>query len=353
MKSLTYYKVDCPKCHGALNSAAPLSGKTICPFCGMVYHITANVTKEDEMPEEIIPFATSAADFVQSARKMLVDQEYAPVNMSEHISFEGVKGIYLPAFLYKGKYECSWSCKVKQSPAGNDKAKSRIEDYRPQNGVSKGDYSIVGMACEGVESCKELAEYVRSIDVKDADIQPFFPDRLHDRFFLTRNCDSPKTWTQWGEDTMKIVVRNNTLLQLQGDEIKDFKCDITSCTLSEGRFIFLPVWMINYQYDGEAHHIFMDGTGRNGVRGTTLIDHTLKARAEKPFTMLKYIAVAAIVIPFLMLLAKLHLPAIIALIIMGLVFFGYRYYARWHKNRIISKARKEREKWLGRTPRNS
>ena len=345
MKSLKYYQVDCPQCHGALNSAAPLSGERICPFCGTVYHITANVTKEAELPQEIIPFSTSAGDFVQSARGMLVDQEYAPVKISELISFEDVKVIYLPVYLYEGQYECSWSCKVKQAPADNDDTKSRIEDFRSQNGVSKGDYSIVGMACEGVESSKELAEYIRSLDVKNSDIQPFFSDKLRDCFFLTHNCDSLKTWNQWGEDTLNIIVRNNTFIQLQGDEIKDFKCDITSRILPEGRFIFFPVWMIHYPYDGEMHHIFMDGTSHNGVKGTTLIDHALKTRAEKPFTILKYIAVAAIVIPLLMLLAGWTKLAINTLITMGLVFFGYRYYARWQKNRVIAKARKQREKF--------
>jgi len=346
VKPLEYYQAECPKCHSPLNSAAPLSGETVCPFCGTIYHITANVTRETGMPEQIVPFTTSADDFRQSTQKMLIDQEYAPVNISGLISFRDIKGIYLPVYLYEGQYECSWSCRLKQAPEENDDTKSRTENYRSQNGVSKGEYSIVGMACEGVESGKELAGYVRSMDVRNVDIQPFLPDELNDRFFLTTNCDSQKTWNQQGEDTLNNLIRNNTLIQLQSNDVRDFKCAITSSTLSEGQLIFFPVWMINYQYDGESHHIFMDGTGRNGLRGTTLTDRALKAGAVKPFTILKYIAIAAIVIPFLMLLGGWYLSAIIALIALGLTFFGYRYYARWHRNRVIRKARKAREKFI-------
>jgi membrane protein implicated in regulation of membrane protease activity len=88
----------------------------------------------------------------------------------------------------------------------------------------------------------------------------------------------------------------------------------------------------------------MDGAGRNGVKGTTLIDRVLKAKAEKPFTILRFISVAAIVFPFLMLLASWFKVAIITLLAMGLVFFGYRYYAQWRRCRVIRNARREREK---------
>jgi membrane protein implicated in regulation of membrane protease activity len=87
----------------------------------------------------------------------------------------------------------------------------------------------------------------------------------------------------------------------------------------------------------------MDGTGRNGVKGTTLIDRALKARAEKPFSILKYIAVAAIIIPLLMLLAGWHWLSCITLAVTALVFFGYRYYAKWHKKRVIRKAKKTKK----------
>ena len=292
------------------------------------------------MPGQIVPFTTSASDFEYSARKMLFDEEYAPPNISEIISLKEVKGVYLPVYLYEGQYECTWSCKIKQ-PVDADDTKNRKEVYRPQNGVSKGKYDIVCIACEDTDVGKELAEYIRTLDYRGDGIKAFLPDDLHDCFFLTRNRDVQKTWTQWGEETLGVMIQKNTLIQLQNDNIKDFKCSATSEMFHEGRFLFFPLWMVNYQYDDESHHIFMDGTGRNGVKGTTLIDRALKAEAEKPFTILKYIAVAAIVVPLLMLLAGWSKPAIIALIVMGLVFFGYRYYARWYKNRVIRIARKK------------
>ena len=340
MKTLDFYQVGCPKCHGQINSITPLSGQATCLFCGTIYQITANVIEKAEMPGQIVPFATSADDFEQSARKMLLDEEYAPANISEIISFKNVKGVYLPVYLYEGQYECAWSCRIKQ-PVDADATKNRKESYRPQNGVSKGEYAIVCIACKGAEADKELAEYVRALDYRGDGVQPFHQDDLNNNFFLTRNLDVQKTWTQWGEDTLENLVREKTLTQLQSNDIKDFKYNITSELFHEGKFILFPVWMINYQYDDEQHHIIMDGTGRNGVKGTTLIDRALKAEAEKPFKILKYIAVVAIVIPLFMLFVGWNKPAIVVLIATGLVFFGYRFYAIWHKNSVIRKARKK------------
>ena len=333
MKSLTYYQVECPKCHSPLNSTVPLSGEAHCPFCGEACRITANMTKEGEAPGQIVPFATTAADFGQSAMKMLLAEDFAPVDISGIVSMERAKSVYLPVFLYEGEYECVWSCLAK-------------------NGVAKGVYAMVCLACEDTTAGKEIAEYVRSLDVGEIDIQHFQKDTLYGHFFLPPNCDSQSTWKQWGEETLNHLVAEKTRMQWQGKEMKDFNCTIDVGALPEYRLICFPVWMIRFPYDGELHHIFMDGTGRNGVKGTTLTDRNLKALAEKPFTALKYISVAAIIVPFLILLAGWYLQAIIALIASGLIFFGYRFYARWHKSRIIRKARKQREKELGKTHRN-
>jgi len=340
MNTIDLYQVECPKCHGLLNSIVPLSGQTACPFCCTVYHITANLTIQTAIPEQIVPFTTCAGDFEQSAYSMLLNEDYAPANISRIISFKDIKGFYLPVYLYKGQYECSWSCKIKQTSTNTDSTENPKETYRSQNGVAKGEYTIICMACDEMESGKELSEYIRTLDFRDEGIQPFQPNDLNNCFIMTRSHDAQKTWQQYGEDSMNNLVRKNTLIQLQSNDIKDFKCNVSSSSSSEGQFIFYPVWILNYLYDGEMHHIYMDGTGRNGVKGTSLIDRALKTEAEKPFAILKYIAVAAIIIPLLMLLAGWYWPSCIALVAMGLVFFGYRFYARWHRKRVIRKAKK-------------
>jgi len=340
MNTIDFYQVECPKCHGQLNSIAPLSGQTTCPFCCTVYQITANMTMQTDMPGQIVPFNTLAGDFEQSAYTMLLNEDYAPANISGILSFKDIKGFYLPVYLYEGQYECTWSCKVRQTPANTDYTESPKEIYRSQNGVSKGEYLIICMACDEMKSGRDLPEYVRTLDFRGDNIKPFRPDDLNNYFFMTRSHDAKRTWRQHGEESMNNMVRKNTLVQLQSNDIKDFRCNVSPDSLGEGRLIYYPVWMLKYQYDGKLHHIFMDGTGRNGVKGTTLIDRALKAKAEKPFTVLKYIAVAAIVIPLLMCLAGWYWLSCIALAVMGLVFFCFRQYARWHKRRVIRKARK-------------
>ena len=342
---IDFHQVECPKCHGQLNSITPLSGQYRCPFCGTDFHITANMTKEVEVPGQIVPFSTSADSFEQAVRQMFIDEDYAPANIFEIISVRNVRGFYLSVYLYEGRYECQWKCKVKQQ-APSDTQKNQSGTYCLQDGVLKGDFAFVSSAYDGIESGKELAEFICSLDYKGIGMKSFLSDNLEGRFFLVCNRDSKKTWSQWGEGVLNNIARKNTLIQLQNNEIKDFKCDISSDLAREGQYMFYPVWMVNYQYDGALHHIFMDGTGQNGIKGTPLIDRALKTRAEKPFTILKFIAVAAIVIPLLMMLASWYYPAIIALVTMGLVFFGYRYYARWHKGKVIRKAHKERKKVL-------
>jgi len=335
MKTLEFYQVECPKCHGLLNSAVSLSGHLSCIFCGTDFHVTANISQKCEMPAQLVPFAASIDDFEQAAMKMLFDEDYAPPNVSEIISFKGVKGVYLPVYLYEGKYECSWSGKIKLAAAD----KSKKEYFRPHNGVAKGDFFILCMNVDGSETNKELCEFVRGFDFRGDGAKPFHADDLRGFYFLNRVHDAQKTWDQWGEEALHNLVRKNTLLQ--NGEVKDFKYGIESEMQREGRFMFYPVWMLKYQYDEETHHIFMDGAGRNGIKGTTLVDRELKTEAEKPFKILKYIAAVAIVIPLIALLAGWTTLAIAALAVTGLVFFGYRIYARWFRKKVIRKARRK------------
>jgi len=234
MSTLDFYRVECPKCHGQINSVAPLSGQTLCPFCGTECLITTNITQTAEMPLLIVPFATSARDFEYSAWKMLAAEDYSPVDIFRLISFENVKRIYLPVFFYKGKYKCTWSCKIKQTSTDTDDAKRGKEVFCPQNSAYKGEYSMVCTAYEGVEVDKELANYVRTLDFRGNGIRTFLPQNLKSCFFLIRNCDDQQTWKQWGEDTLNNMVMKNTLMQMQNNDIKDFKCNVTSGGTSEG-----------------------------------------------------------------------------------------------------------------------
>lgn len=336
---IPFYQVECPKCHGQLNSITPMSGQTACPFCGTTFHITANLSAEIEAPSQIVPFATSAHDFAQAAHAMIAAGDYAPEDISALIPFDLIRGFYLPVYLYRGSYECAWSCRVKE-PATDPAAENRKAVYRPQNGLIKGDYAFACMAHEGVETGRELAEYVHSLNSTDSGNKTFVSDDLSGYFFVAHNRDQQKVWRQWGNETLNQTARRQSLMQLQSNDVKDFKCSVSAGASPEGKPMFFPVWIANYQYDGQQHHIIMDGTGRTGVKGSTPVDSALKARAQKPFTILKFIALAAILIPLLLLLANMPLPAGIALAALAIVFFGYRTYARWNQKRIIRRRRR-------------
>ncbi len=317
-------------------------------YCGTGFQITGNIPKETEIPERLVPFITSRKDFEQAALEMLVNADYAPNNIFDLISFKDVEGIYLPMFFYEGKYESSWTCLVKEQKDTTNSSNNPVQDtkrgYRPLNGLVKDDYNFICLAYDGIEVQAELAEYVRTFHYNTDNSKSFHPDDLNGYFFLIRNLDQLQTWHKWGEDTLQHLAQKQCMLQVQGADFKDFKNNIASESHQPGKFVFFPVWVVYYEYDGEPHHIMMDGTGKTGVKGTTLVDRSRIAQVEKPFKALKFIAVAAILLPLILLVCGLYLPAIIALAEMWLLFFGYRYYARMHRKRIIRKARKERKK---------
>lgn len=348
MSTFKYHQVECPKCHGKINSVDQLSGPMKCMYCGVDFQITGTMLQETDEPDGLVPFATSRNDFERAALEMLIDADYTPNNIIDIISLKNVRGFYLPAFLYEGRYECSWNCMVRQPEVGAPDTAPGGK-YRPQSGVTKGNYSFVCLAFAGVEAPPELAEYVRTFDYDADAVKPFSSDSLNDYLFSLRNLDKKAVWIRQGESTLKNVAQKAAERQMSGSEFKDFKSAVTSEQSNDGRSVLIPVWTVFYEYDGEPHHVMMDGTGRNGVKGTTLVDRARIDEVEKPFKYLKFIAGFAILIPLVLLLLNQYLPAVIALAAMCLVFFGYRYYARLHKKKVVNKARKERMNMLQQT----
>ncbi len=344
MSTFEFHQVECPKCHGKINSVGRLGGPTKCMYCGTDFEITGTMTKEIESPERLVPFKTSRNDFERAAFEMLVNADGTPNNIFDLVTFKHVEGIYLPVFLYEGIYDCSWTCKVKQSENGADPADKPVKiKYRSQSGVTKGDYAFVCLACEGPEVRSESAEYLRSFNYDSGASKPFDPADLNDYYFLTPNLDKRKTWNNRGESTLRNTAQMQVMAQIRESDFKDFKCDVSEKPDHDGRPILIPFWMLYYEYAGELHHIMMDGTGKNGIKGTMPIDHDRTDKVEKPFKISKIIMAAAIILPIILAFFGLFDVALITLAAMWVLFFVHRSYAGWHKKKIIDKARKERQ----------
>ncbi len=347
MSSFSLQQVECPKCHGTLNATKPFSGIRTCAYCHTEFEVTGNMSKQTDSPERLVPFHVTKDQFEQAAFEALINADYTPQNIFELTSFDDIEGIYMPMFLYEGKFDASWSCQIGQYEnevrvSGDTIKNKQVLRYRPHSGTTKGNYAFLCLAYEGPEARPELVDYSRTY-VYNAHLSKAFDANDLDGYnFLIHNLDKETTWSRFGESTLKYQGERECERQIPGEHWKDLRCNISAEPKHDGRLAFVPFWMVYYKYDNENHYIIMDGTGTNGPVGSTPVDHDRVKAVESPYKIAKMIGWGALALFVILWFTVNFSVGFYTGLVLLLGFFGMKIYAGMNKKKIINTARDER-----------
>jgi len=349
MSSVKIVQIKCPNCGGQLNNVGPFSTTKVCGYCHKEFQVTGTMDKEMDTPDRIVTFKTSKEDFERELLAFLAKEDYAPNDIFDLTEFANVDGIYLPMYLYEGKYESSWNCsvgysenEVVASSDGKSVKNTTVIKYRPQSGTTKSDYAFVCLAYEGEEVKEELVNYARTFNYDKHGAKAFEPKFLEGFNFMLHNLDKEATWDKWGADTIDYIAEQNSISQVPGETYKDFIYSVSTDTKHDGRLVFIPFWMVYYTYNDEQHHVIMDGTGNNGITGSTPIDWERKAAVQKWYDIAKYVKWGAWAsLGFLLLHFFWYAPAAV-----WIAFFAIKFYAKSNERKILDENKAIRRKKL-------
>lgn len=347
MSTVQILAIKCPECGGQANSVGPFSPTKKCVYCHTEFMVTGVMQKEMQMPERILEFKTNQEDFELAVLKMFANENYAPNDIFDIAAFKEPQGIYMPMFLYEGKYECSWNCsvgyyenEVRASNDGKTVKNVQVLKYRPQSGTTKNNFAIVCAAYEGEEVKPELIEYARALYFDRENSKEFDANYLEGYAFVLHNLDKETTWSKHGESSIKYIAEQSSYEQIPGDDWKDFRCTVSTDKTHDGRLVFIPFWVVYYDYNGENHYVIMDGTGNTGITGSTPIDQERVNAVQKWHKIAKYTKWAAYA-SFLFLLKGFLWQVPLAV---WLIYFGINFYAKFNEKKIIKLNKKIREK---------
>jgi hypothetical protein len=346
--SIQIQQIKCPECGGQLNSVGPFNPLKKCNYCHSEFQVTGTMEKEMETPERVVVFQTTKEDFEKGVLELLAREEYAPNDVFETSAFKDVEGIYLPMYLYEGRYECSWNCsvgyyenEVVASSDGKSVKNKKVLKFRPQSGNTKNNYAIVCVAYEGKEIKPELIEYARTFYYDRDAAKTFDGKHLEGYNFVLHNMDKEHTWDKWGRESIKYIAEQDSLTQIPGDDYKDFRCTVSTDEKHDGRLVFIPFWMVFYDYKGEEHYAIMDGTGNSGITGSTPIDQERYDAVQKWHKIAKYVMWGAWASLAGILISQWWIP-----ITVWIGYFGLKMFAKINEKKIIKANRKIREEKL-------
>lgn len=271
-------QLKCPNCNKPLTSFSAFKSTATCPRCGTVIQNPNAVTKEEVMPERIIPFTTDESNFELSLVNALVQQDYVPRNIFESVNTGKVFRAYLPMYLYEGTYMSSWSCessyedeKVSISQNWTDSGKTistkKVKKWRPQNGNASGNFSFLCLANEGSEDLpEELRQFTRQFPYDVMMSKQFDPDLLSDEdenlITIPRNADASIVWSKAGKEKVDETAEIAARSQIGDQEIRNFRASSSFNLTTKGEYILAPFWFVYYTYNNEQYNFMLDGTGQ-------------------------------------------------------------------------------------------
>lgn len=280
-ETLELQQVVCPSCKQVITSFSPFQAEVECPYChnkGFSPFITA---KKVPVPERIIVFKTTENDFEKSLIGNLVERDLVPRDVFQCINPGNVIKAYLPMFLYEGRYQSSWSCKVavevNEVRASGGKVQNKtVKKFTPHTGTSQGNFSFLCLAYEGKDIPEELRAFSSRFPYNTMASKEYDPALLgldggDSPMTMAMDTDSDLVWNKLGDSLVSELASKNALEQLSGDEIKDFRASNSYDLKHNGRYVLAPFWFVYYTYNNEKHYFIMDGLGEN-VSMTTPTD---------------------------------------------------------------------------------
>ena len=286
--TLELQQVICPSCKQCITSFSPFAAEVECPYCHNKAFNPLITAKMVPVPERLIVFKTQESDFEQSMINNLVDADYVPKDIFQIINPDNVIKAYLPMFLYEGRYQSSWSCKVAyetnelQASSDGTRVKNKtVKRFTPQSGTSQGNFAFLCLAYEGKDIPEELRTFSSQFPYNVMASKEYDPallglDSGDSPMTMAVDTDTDLVWNKYGDSLVNQMAVDSAQQQLSGEEIKDFRSSNSYDLKHNGRYVLAPFWFVYYTYNNEKHYFIMDGLGENTAMSTPIDPEEVK-----------------------------------------------------------------------------
>jgi len=285
-----FKKISCENCGGEL-IFSPGTQLSSCNFCGSEFNIQDSKDTQFKSVEKILPFSTTKEEFEIAALEWLSEGDLTPDDILESSMFNNQVGVYLPMWMYEGRYDGSWSASsgynrieeyVGKSYDGKKlETKTRtVTDWRPSNGNCKGDFQFLATASADSSIPSSVKAFSHDVEITRNNLKDFKAEYSQGFSLLEIQLESDECWDLHGEWQANHYVESVTKKRIPGDKYKDFYVDAVY-DLTNKVSCYVPFWLRNYKYSNEDFHLYMDGSNTLRINGERPIDKGRSAEVDK------------------------------------------------------------------------
>ncbi len=248
----------CDACGGALITDDHTAA-TFCPYCGNAAILPGRLCGGLK-PEGIIPFKTTKQDAKEAFLRLCKGKPLLPKCFIKEQQLEKITGLYVPFWLYECRADLSGSYKATRirSWSDNQYTYTRTDHFLLRR---QADARFAGIPMDA--SSKMEDSFMESIEPYDYGAMVDFQTAYLSGFL----ADKYDLESAVGESRVRQRVENAMNDQLQSSFLGYSTVLPTSRQIkidhSRARYVLLPVWMLNTQYQGKTYTFAMNGqTGK-------------------------------------------------------------------------------------------
>ena len=249
---------QCPSCGGEI-LADDTDAATFCPYCDNPTVLPSRLSGSIR-PDGVLPFKTTKEDAQAAFLKLCKGKALLPRFFTSRQRIERITGIYVPFWLY----ECD------ASYTGSYKA-TRIKTWSDSRYIyTKTDHFLLNRQAQAAFSGIPMDGSSKMDDTLMESIEPFDYSELKDfdmgylTGFLADKYDVP---SQQGEPRIRQRV-DQTITDALQPTLLGYNAVIPTSrqlhvTHSKAKYVLLPVWILNTNYNGKLYTFAMNGqTGK-------------------------------------------------------------------------------------------
>jgi len=359
-QELKLNKLGCTNC-GAEVLFDPGTQVLNCNFCGSSFEVEEAVEEKVIIPEGILPFSIKKEIYTEKVLEWLSEGDYTPDDILDGSQFGDVNGVYLPMWLYTGRYSGNWSASsgynrteyyiaYNSTTKKNERRSRVVTDWRPSNGQVQGNFSILCYAGTTEKIKPEIAMYAHGTGFKRGEMKDFNIKYTQGFNMVEYEFDDLDSWDKYGESQGSALVQSDAKNRIPGDKYKDFICDVMYDKKPAQR-VYVPFWITYYSYGNKQFHVHMDGTTTSRIDGVRPVDEERKKAANKKF-LKGHIGCGITTLLFLFTAFGIDsydsdydtmMEVTVYLTIITLILYGIGWY---QKNQLIKKSKTARQELL-------
>jgi hypothetical protein len=288
---------------------------TVCPYCAASLSDCPVLPNSSATPQYLSPIEVDENEVLYTFYQWLSEGEFTPEDIIPKHRIQNLSPVLIPVWRFDASYRGNWN-----ASSGYRKEVSNLEhvgtgehrrlatvtrtevDWRPASGTFSGSCEVDCCSVTDFPGLDEIATFISGCATATTKITRINESFIKERrvIALPFNDDHKTVLSDRGMPSIRSSIGVDVRATIPGDTHKDANWNLSSIRVDK-QSIYIPIWILRYQYGNKAYRVLIDGYDSGRLRGNKPTDKNLTSVEDIAMKPARY-GCLTLVISFILLL---------------------------------------------------